>query len=346
MLPDQLRIQSVRLGEVDWSNIWLSSLSLGVHSCKRDEVYFHCCDKTMDGKIALYGECCFPNLHKMMVNKVTFVGFRGRSPPPLNPHLLPTVYIWKKYKRWNVAAKQRIHSHACENPDVIAENDTVRTPLLIAVALFLFAPYSIVCSKFCKEFAKTNTNRAVIVTSLLRGRPGFKSVYVNKGNVAHSQSGAGHLRVLLPGLWSRNPNFRLRFQVLATKFSGTGSRTIWSRFFLRRFRDPIRVPTITENYHRVPRIREVGSLQIHIGYLTFSLKKIWFGPSKIKNHCIIFTTRLPRKLCLWNWNPNFRLRLYHLKYFGSGSSRPQLLWFRLRSPVCYPTQARNQGVGN
>jgi len=36
-----------------------------------------------------------------------------------------------------------------------------------------------------------------------------------------------------------------------------------NRFFLRRFRDPI----------RVPRIREIGSLQIHTGYLTFSLKK-------------------------------------------------------------------------
>jgi len=33
--------------------------------------------------------------------------------------------------------------------------------------------------------------------------------------------------------------------------------------FLKRFRDPI----------RVPRIREIGSLQIHIGYLTYSLKK-------------------------------------------------------------------------
>ena len=51
--------------------------------------------------------------------------------------------------------------------------------------------------------------------------------------------------------------------------------------FLRRFRDPIRVPRIRENYHRVPkirenrvpRIREIGSLQIHTGYLTFSLKK-------------------------------------------------------------------------
>jgi len=60
------------------------------------------------------------------------------------------------------------------------------------------------------------------------------------------------------------------------------------RVFLRHFRDPIRVPrisnrvpTIREIYHRVPkiienrvpRIREIGSLQIHTGYLTFSLKK-------------------------------------------------------------------------
>jgi len=58
--------------------------------------------------------------------------------------------------------------------------------------------------------------------------------------------------------------------------------------FLRRFRDPIRVPRISnwvprirENYHqvpkirknRVPRIREIGSLQIHTRYLTFFLKK-------------------------------------------------------------------------
>jgi len=47
--------------------------------------------------------------------------------------------------------------------------------------------------------------------------------------------------------------------------------------FLRRFRDPIRVPRIEnrvprtrEYYHQVPKIREIGSLQIHTGYLTFS----------------------------------------------------------------------------
>jgi len=58
--------------------------------------------------------------------------------------------------------------------------------------------------------------------------------------------------------------------------------------FLRHFMDPIRVPrienqvpTVRENHDRVPRIkesrvpiiREIGSLQVHIGYLTFSWKK-------------------------------------------------------------------------
>jgi len=57
--------------------------------------------------------------------------------------------------------------------------------------------------------------------------------------------------------------------------------SIYDRFFSRRIRDPIRVPRIRENYHRVPtvrenrvpRIREIGSLQIHTGFLTFCLKK-------------------------------------------------------------------------
>ena len=58
--------------------------------------------------------------------------------------------------------------------------------------------------------------------------------------------------------------------------------------FIRRFRDPIRVPRISnraprirEYYHWVPKIREnsvpriieIGSLQIQNGFLTFSLKK-------------------------------------------------------------------------
>jgi len=66
---------------------------------------------------------------------------------------------------------------------------------------------------------------------------------------------------------------------------------IYTQGFLRRFRDPIwvprisnRVPRIRESYHRVskirenrvPRIREIGSLQIQTGFLTFSLKNLLY----------------------------------------------------------------------
>jgi len=38
-----------------------------------------------------------------------------------------------------------------------------------------------------------------------------------------------------------------------------------------------RVPGIRENYHQAPRIKEIGSLQVHTGYLTFSSKKTVFS---------------------------------------------------------------------
>jgi len=44
----------------------------------------------------------------------------------------------------------------------------------------------------------------------------------------------------------------------------------YNQGFLRCFRDPIRVPRIK---HRVPRIKEIGSLHVHTGYLTFSAEK-------------------------------------------------------------------------
>jgi len=52
--------------------------------------------------------------------------------------------------------------------------------------------------------------------------------------------------------------------------------------FLRCFWDPIRVPRIENRVprireNRVSRIREIGSLGVHTGYLTFSFKKNnWF----------------------------------------------------------------------
>jgi len=65
-------------------------------------------------------------------------------------------------------------------------------------------------------------------------------------------------------------------------------RGVYITRFLRCFRDQIRVPRIenrvpriSENYHRAPRIREnrvsrireIGSLHVHTGKLTVSLKK-------------------------------------------------------------------------
>ena len=57
------------------------------------------------------------------------------------------------------------------------------------------------------------------------------------------------------------------------------------------------------------------------------------GPFNTKNHCIVCVTRLPHKLCLCNRNPNFSLRLYHLKVFGSDSRHIKLLGRLLRAPA-------------
>jgi len=61
--------------------------------------------------------------------------------------------------------------------------------------------------------------------------------------------------------------------------------------FLRCFRDPILVPRIgnrisriRENYHRVPRIRWIGSLQIYAGYVTNSLAKPCFQSNRNRLH--------------------------------------------------------------
>ena len=50
-----------------------------------------------------------------------------------------------------------------------------------------------------------------------------------------------------------------------------------NQVFSRRFR-------ISGNYHRVHRIREIGSLQVHTGYLTFSLKKAGLNISNFTNY--------------------------------------------------------------
>ena len=91
---------------------------------------------------------------------------------------------------------------------------------------------------------------------------------------------------------------------------------LYVRVFLRRFRDPIRVPIIEnrvprfrDNYHRVPRIREnrvprireIGSQVVHTGYLTFSLKQtllyVHFG--QIQYFFFSFPNDLINMTCLY-----------------------------------------------
>ena len=81
---------------------------------------------------------------------------------------------------------------------------------------------------------------------------------------------------------------------------------IFANVFQRRFRDPNRVPRISnrvprarEHYHRVPKIREIGSLQIHTGNLTIFFKKtpdirwcIWcMKPERMRTNASVRTHR-------------------------------------------------------
>jgi len=81
-------------------------------------------------------------------------------------------------------------------------------------------------------------------------------------------------------VWSLYSNFRLRLQLWALQFLGSGSN-IWKLLA------------------RVPE---------------------QFGSKYHKKHHSMCITRLPHKLSLWNRNPNFRLRFHHLKVFGSDST--------------------------
>ena len=64
-------IQPVSLGGAI-SVIFGIQVSSRVHYCIREMKYTsqHCCDKTMDGQMALYRECCFPNCTKSWWTKL------------------------------------------------------------------------------------------------------------------------------------------------------------------------------------------------------------------------------------------------------------------------------------
>jgi len=87
----QGRIHSVSLGGAI-SVIFGSQVSLRVHYCKRDEVYFTTLLWQHNGRQnGLISRMLFSELFKIMVKKVTFVGFRGGDRPnrtSLDPPLL------------------------------------------------------------------------------------------------------------------------------------------------------------------------------------------------------------------------------------------------------------------
>jgi len=61
-------------------------VSLRVHYCKRDEVYFTTLLRQNNGRQnGLISRMLFSELFKLMVNKVTFIGFRGEAIAPIAP---------------------------------------------------------------------------------------------------------------------------------------------------------------------------------------------------------------------------------------------------------------------
>jgi len=87
--------------------------------------------------------------------------------------------------------------------------------------------------------------------------------------------------------------------------------------FLRCFRDPIRVPRIKENYHRVPRIREIGSL-------TISLKKTC-SQSNSGTFVVVFYAQYLRF-----WEQWLKEKLSLISCLGINRDRCFVLWSSLR----------------
>jgi len=76
----QGRIQPVKLGAI--SEIFSNQVSLRVHYCKRDEVYFTTLLRANNGRQnCLISQMLFSKLYKIMVNKITFVRFREAIAP-------------------------------------------------------------------------------------------------------------------------------------------------------------------------------------------------------------------------------------------------------------------------
>jgi len=87
ILRDQEQIRPVRLGGAI-SVIFGRRVWSRVYYCKRDEVYFTILQWQNNGlQDGLISRMLFCKLYKIMVKKVSFVGFRMGNRPPLDPPL-------------------------------------------------------------------------------------------------------------------------------------------------------------------------------------------------------------------------------------------------------------------
>jgi len=122
-----------------------------------------------------------------------------------------------------------------------------------------------------------------------------------------------------------------------------GNGLYYIRDFLRRCKGPIRitrienrVPRIIENNHRVPKIREnrvtrigkAGSLQVHTGCLTLSLKKT------LIISCMVFCKR---KRYVWRSSIYMKCRAYFHNRCRHGQTKWRAKIHRLKqyAIVCY-----------
>jgi len=83
-------------GRFQW--IFASQVSLWVHYCKRDEVHFTTLLWQNNGRQNdLISQMLFSELFKIMVKKVTFIGFRGAIAPIAPPgscNIKLSLYYW------------------------------------------------------------------------------------------------------------------------------------------------------------------------------------------------------------------------------------------------------------
>ena len=138
--------------------------------------------------------------------------------------------------------------------------------------LHLKFPIWLQTSLTCDDKSKTNHQvygtlgfgvLSNVIMPYLSWTLGMSKLFSTRGKFDHVNASGGQQS--LPPIYNRNvlvsvvPHlFRLGSEAKTLVFDGFkhNEECLKVRVFLRRFRDPIRVPRIRENYHRVPSIRE------------------------------------------------------------------------------------------